>query len=77
MEQVFFAAAPCGTQTIRYYLLEEESEYGLLVTMGEEETAVHALTPARSRAQALLERMARGTVTPIAVRDVVDDWLLE
>ena len=29
------------------------------------------------RVQALAETLARGAVTPVALRDVVDDWLLE
>ena len=33
------------------------------------------LTAIRARARALVERLARGAVTPVTMRDVVMDWL--
>ena len=35
------------------------------------------LSPSRQKVQDLAEALIRGTVTPVGLRDVVDDWLLE
>ena len=67
---------------IRYYFLtdqarQQEESCGVLVEFGGEEAAIMDLSPSRRRVRSLLGRMSRGTVTPVALRDVVDDWLLE
>ena len=41
-----------------------------------EEAALPDLSPSRRRVQELAAALARGGVTPVALRDVVDDWLL-
>ena len=66
----------------RYYLLEEETEedgttYGVQVEMEDEAAAVPDLSPSRERVEDLAAALVRGAVTPVALRDVVDDWLLE
>lgn len=72
----------CRAFQARYYLLEEEPEgggasYGVEVELEGESAAVPDLSPSRRRVEELADRLARGTVTPVALRDVVDDWLLE
>lgn len=72
----------CRGFQVWYYLLEEEPEgggtsYGVGVELEGESAAVPGLSPSRRRVEELAERLVRGTVTPVALRDVVDDWLLE
>lgn len=66
---------------LRYYLLEEESEncesYGVRIELEDEEAAVPDISPSRQRVQELTAALIRGGVTPVALRDIVDDWLLE
>lgn len=66
---------------VYYYLLEEntgpERSYGIRVECGADQAELRDLTPVAGRARGLLEAMCRGAVTPVAVRDVVEDWLLE
>lgn len=74
--------ARCRAAQARYYLLEGESEdgglsYGVEIELEDESAAVPDLGPSRRRVEALAKALARGTVTPVALRDVVDDWLLE
>ena len=45
--------------------------------VGEEVADVPNLSPSRARVQELAEALVRGGVTPVTLRDVVDDWLLE
>lgn len=66
--------------TVRYYLLEEETAemgtcYGVELRCGDETETVPAITVSRQSAVTLLEALTRGCVTPVTVRDVVDDWL--
>ena len=81
MEKWFVGEALCRAAWVRYYLLEEETaesvSYGVEIELGGEAEAVRNLSPSRRRVRELAEELARGTVTPVALRDVVDDWLLE
>ena len=52
-------------------------QFGIRLALGEEQIVIRELTASERRAQRLLERLRRGSVTPVALRDVVDDWLLE
>ena len=47
------------------------------VELDGEEAAVWDLSPSREKVQELLASLIRGGVTPVALRDIVDDWLLE
>jgi len=70
----------CLASQARYYLLEgtpEEPSYGIQVELDGEEAAVWDLSPSREKVQELLASLIRGGVTPVALRDIVDDWLLE
>ena len=81
MNRILFGSAEMNKREIRYYLISEKSrhgwtEYGLAVEFADEQAQFPSLTLSRGRVQELLSRMRRGTVTPVAVRDVVEDWLL-
>ncbi len=81
MRKMLVGEAQCRESQARYYLLEEEMEtsgsYGVQIEMEDEEASVRDLSPSRQRVEALAEALVRGAVTPVALRDVVDDWLLE
>ena len=81
MRKLLVGEAQCRAFQARYYLLEEESEtsgsYGVQIEMEDEEASVRDLSPSRQRVEALAEALVRGGVTPVALRDVVDDWLLK
>lgn len=77
MGRVLIGEARCRTSQARYYLLEETASYGVEIELEGESAAVRDLSPSRERAGELARRLIRGTVTPVALRDVVDDWLLE
>lgn len=81
MRKLLMGEARCRASQARYYLLEEEAEkpgaYGVQIEMEGEEASVRDLSPSRQRVEALAEALVRGAVTPVALRDVVDDWLLE
>jgi len=82
MRKLLMGEARCRSAVARYYLLEEEpgegetASYGVQVEMEGESAAVPDLSPSRQRAAELAEALVRGSVTPVALRDVVDDWLL-
>jgi len=69
----------CLGKELCYRIVESREgklvEYGLDVEYGGEHTAVFRLTPDRNEAEQLVERMARGRVTPTTFMDVVEDWL--
>ena len=63
---------PCRGVPVDYFLLVEEWDalwecYGIRVESGGERTEIPSL----------LSKLMRGSVTPVAARDVVEDWLLE
>lgn len=77
MRKLFVGEALCRESPARYYLLEEDGSYGVQVELEGEEASAADLSPSRQRVRELAEALVRGTVTPVALRDVVDDWLLE
>ncbi|MEY8386117.1 DUF6514 family protein [Oscillospiraceae bacterium 38-13] len=81
MRKQFVGEAQCLASQARYYLLADVSEegesFGVQIEMEEETAAVPDLSPSRQRVLELAEALVRGGVTPVALRDVVDDWLLE
>lgn len=82
MRKLLMGEAQCRTARARYYLLEEEPgegeavSYGIQVELEDETAAARGLSPSRQRTAELAEALVRGVVTPITLRDVVDDWLL-
>lgn len=81
MRKQLIGEARCRELPVRYYLLEDETDegrplYGIQVEYGGERMSILELTCSRQRAEALLGLLIRGCVTPVTVRDVVEDWLL-
>ena len=81
MRKLLVGAAECKGAPIHYSLLVETLEngvetYGVLVEYLTQRTEVPGITVFRHRAEALLELLRRGRVTPVTVRDVMEDWLL-
>lgn len=81
MRRRLIATAQCRGRPVRYYLLADgvrdgKRMYGILVERGGDQELIPEIAPSRWRVQALLERLARGRVTPVTVRDAVEDWLL-
>lgn len=64
---------------LEYYLLEEPGQpcrYGVAVLdPGGDRAAVRDVTSLRSRAEEVLTLLARNLVTPVTLRDVVEDLL--
>lgn len=82
MRTVPMGEAACEGDPIHYALLVETLEnglenYGVQVEYRTQSAMVAALTLCRRRAEVLVERLRRGSVTPVALRDVAEDWLLE
>ena len=80
MEVSFIGSVQCLTAQIHYYLLSEQisegMQYGVRAELEGEEMELPALSSSQERVQELLEVLMRGQVTPAALRDVVEDWLL-
>ena len=80
MKRRLMGESRCGDAALRYYLLTKKSAmgvlYGVQAELNGERTAVPGITLSRRRVQSLLDGLIRGQVTPVALRDVVDDWLL-
>ena len=73
---------PCRGIPVDYFLLVEERDappghYGICVESGGERTVIPAITVSQPGILSLLSRLMHGGVTPVAARDVVEDWLLE
>ena len=81
MRTLLVGEARCLASRARYYLLEQDGEdpgsYGVLIELEGEEATAADLSPCRERVEALARALVRGVVTPVALRDIVDDWLLE
>lgn len=79
MRRTWVGRAECRGTAVHYYLVTEETagleRYGLQVCYGEEAETVGDITASRREIQSLLDAMVRGGVTPVAARDVVEDWL--
>ena len=71
-----------GLIPVRYYLLEERSpegkaDYGLRLTVpGGDSSELRGVTFSLSAIRRLLGRLMRCDVTPMSLRDIVDDWLI-
>lgn len=80
MRRRLIGTAKCGDIAVRHYLLEECTQetvvYGIEVECGGECARLCDLTSSLGRMRSLAEGLVRGAVTPVAVRDVVEDWLL-
>ena len=82
MRACFVGRRPCRGVPVDYFLLVDERDalrehYGICVESGGERAEIPAITVWRAGIQTLLSRLMQGGVTPVAARDVVEDWLLE
>ncbi len=71
----------CLGNPIEYSLISDLSEvgietYGVLVQLGNEQVLIPDLSSSSNAVRELLTQMAGGGVSPIAVHDIVEDWLL-
>jgi hypothetical protein len=68
---------------MEYYLVVREretlgEEYGVKVCCpGIEEAYVCDITLSQDKILALIAALIRSTVTPVSLRDVIDDWILQ
>ena len=66
---------------VQYYLLAEDcgigENYGVRIVYGESESQVLGITASGVRIVQLLRSLVECSVTPVALRDVVEDWLLQ
>ena len=67
---------PCRGVPVDYFLLVEEWDalwecYGIRVESGGERTEIPGITASQSGILSLLSKLMRGSVTPVAARDVV------
>ena len=77
MEQQWFDAVECLGERIDYYILPEGAKgYGVGAAYREEVVFVRNITPCLEEITALASLLRQGRVTPVALRDVVEDWLL-
>ncbi len=85
MRQWEYARRPLHTDggaevMVRYFILMEgdaaDAHYGIAVALGtEESTDIPRISPQFRRVEGLIHLLARNTVTPCTVGDVVADWL--
>ena len=70
--------------TLTYYLISDEcgkeecdKQYGVGIAIPErnEEEQICTITPSREKAMQLISLLASNFVTPVALRDVLYDWL--
>ena len=72
-----------GPVTLEYYLLADtaaaQTHYGICIRLicpkRVEEKTIRRITSSRRRIEQMLLAMAQGTVTPVTMRDIVDDML--
>ena len=80
MKTYLTGEALLGTESIRYYLIESPflgkiPSFGIVVEFRGERIVIKDLAFSEQQVRGLLERMKHGTVTPVSVRDIVEDWL--
>lgn len=71
-----------GETPVRYYLLAEhlpggKTDYGLRLAVPDGDSAeLRGLTFSSRAIRELLDRLMRCDVTPVSLRDIVEDWLI-
>ena len=68
--------ALCRGTVIRYRILTAAAGYGIAVVYRGEQVVIEDLTSRREEIEGLVLKLRKGRVTPVALRDVVEDWLL-
>lgn len=71
----------CHGKTVKYYLLEDAADsiagqYGISLECDNEQVSLPGITVSQPRILALMDALISGSVTPVTLRDVVEDWLL-
>ena len=81
MKKVWFGRTEIRGMTVDYYRTEVPAEHGrtdygveIATSLGER-CCVDGVTVSEEEIGCLLERLVRNSVTPTALRDVIDDWL--
>ena len=70
-----------GGRMVEYHLLtdpcgEHLEQYGIEITAGGTSSIIRGICLSQRRILELLSLLIRNKVTPLGLRDVVDDWLL-
>ena len=81
LRRILMGTGCCCGETVKYYLLEDAAgsiaeQYGISLECGKERATLPGITVSQSRILSLLDTLISGSVTPVALRDVVEDWLL-
>ena len=83
MRSIFMGVKRIQEKELDYYLLADELEntgenYGVQVCYANGETdCVRGITFSQSQIMRLLVTLMEQTVTPVTLRDVVEDWILQ
>ena len=80
MREIFIGERYIEDRRYEYYLLAETGEhdleqYGVKIADGEDGAVLRDVTSSQRNIQALGELLMDFSVTPVALRDVVEDWL--
>ena len=80
MREILIGEKQIMGRQYRYYLLAETTEndceyYGVKITDGGEDTVLRNITVSQRNIQSLGTLLVDFSVTPVTLRDVVEDWL--
>ena len=80
MREILIGKKQIMDRQYRYYLLAETAEndceyYGVKITDGREDAALRSITVSQRNIQSLGALLVDFSVTPMTLRDVVEDWL--
>ena len=80
MREIFIGERYIRNRWYEYYLLVETEErgrkqYGVKIASDGDEAALRDVTVSRQDIQTLGELLMEFLVTPVSLRDVVEDWL--
>lgn len=81
LRRILMGTGCCCGETVKYYLLEDAAgsiaeQYGISLECGKEQATLPGITVSQSRILSLLDTLISGSVTPVTLQDVVEDWLL-
>lgn len=79
MRTISFGQAECLGMPVHYELLVEDADglerYGLRIRYRDETAELPDITISQRGIQLLAKAVTSGCVTPVALRDTVEDWL--
>ena len=82
MQSMMMGERWIGETPVRYYLLADhlpggKTDYGLRLAVPDGDSAeLRGLTFSSRAIRELLDRLMRCDVTPVSLRDIVEDWLI-